>query len=107
MSGSYGLVSEMVRDVLLKFGWSVSALLYQDHEFNSLKGHSKCFFSLHGVFVALGEKKNMFHRSFTDNATREEFKDLLRRVAESARITANVSEVHWHSKLPNSRTHNN
>uniref|UniRef100_A0A1B6L105 Guanylate cyclase n=1 Tax=Graphocephala atropunctata TaxID=36148 RepID=A0A1B6L105_9HEMI len=84
MMGSYVHVGEALLHILRKFNWSVAGLLYYNHPINSNKGNSKCYFTLQGVFMALGARSA--HLSFNDTLNYPLYKELLLELSMKARI---------------------
>ncbi|CAK9824817.1 Atrial natriuretic peptide receptor 1 [Anthophora retusa] len=85
MMGSHRLVGEALRHMLKRFGWKIAGLLYHNHAMASSRGHSECHFTLSAVFTALNQTP--VHRSFNEKTTTgEDHRNLLRFVAQSARI---------------------
>lgn len=93
MMGSYVHVGKALKQILLKFNWTTVGLLFYNHPLGSLKGNSKCHFTLQGVYVALDQKAEVLSFNLTgDDASKKThyFRELLTVLSKKARSEFNT-----------------
>ena len=90
MMGSDKMLRGAIHHILDSFSWNVASLIFYNHPQDSTRGNAKCYFIMSAIFQELGKK--MFHHSFNDTTSYNEFKGLLREVAKKSRSQCSLLE---------------
>lgn len=99
MLGSHTLLGEAVMHTVKSFGWKTVGFLYHNNPKNSGKGHSKCFFALSPVVVAVINRPNRTSKYglpikdfYERNSGANYYREALQTLAKSSRSKFTVRE---------------